>query len=175
VFGHLKRTEKLIDAIVQRAAFVALAGMIAVITLQIVSRVFFNAVSWSEELARYLLVWTSFLGAAMAWQRGRHIAVDFVVNALPGPLRLAVKALAIVVAIGFFALIIFYGLRFMQMQSFQMSASLRIPIRYVFSIIPVCALLMLYYSLLDLAELFSASARREAEAIEAGTRAGEAP
>ncbi len=149
--------------------------MIAVITLQIVSRVFFDAVSWSEELARYLLVWTSFLGAAMAWQRGRHIAVDFVVDAMPGRLRLAVKAMAIVVSIAFFALIIHYGIRFMQMQSFQVSASLRIPIRYVFAVIPLTAVLMLYYSLLDLIELFSASARRQAEAIEGGATAGDLP
>jgi len=149
--------------------------MIAVITLQIVSRVFFDAVSWSEELARYLLVWTSFLGAAMAWQRGRHIAVDFVVDAMPGRLRLAVKAMAIVVSIAFFALIIHYGIRFMQMQSFQVSASLRIPIRYVFAVIPLTAVLMLYYSLLDLIELFSASARRQAEAIESGATAGDLP
>lgn len=174
MFGVLKRVERLIDAIVQRAAFAALAGMIAVITLQIVSRVFFNAVSWSEELARYLLVWTSFLGAAMAWQRGRHITVDFVVDALPGRLRLAVRAMAIVVSIAFFALVIHYGIRFMQMQSFQVSASLRIPIRYVFAVIPLTAVLMLYYSVLDLIELFSVSARRQAEALEAGATAGDA-
>ena len=63
----------------------------------------------------------------------------------------------------------------MQMQSFQVSASLRIPIRYVFAVIPLTAVLMLYYSLLDLIELFSASARRQAEAIEGGATAGDLP
>ncbi len=167
MFRLLKLTERFIDAIIQRAAFLALAGMIAVITLQIVSRVFFTAVSWSEELARFLLVWASFLGAAMAWQRSRHIAVGFVVDWLPGRLRLLVKALAIMVSAVFFAVIIYFGIRFMQMQSFQVSASLRIPIRYVFAVIPATAAVMCYYSLLDLVELFSSSARRQARAIEA--------
>lgn len=172
MFRILKLTERFIDAIIQRAAFVALAGMIAVITLQIVSRVFFTAVSWSEELARFLLVWTSFFGAAMAWQRGRHIAVGFAVDCLPGRLKTLVRALAILVSIAFFAVIIYYGIRFMQMQSFQVSASLRIPIRYVYAVIPFSAAVMLYYTLLDLIELFSVSARRQAAAIEAGSTPG---
>lgn len=174
MFRALKLTERFIDAIIQRAAFLALAGMITVITLQIVSRVFFTAVSWSEELARFLLVWASFLGAAMAWQRGRHIAVGFVVDWLPGRLRLLVKALAIMVSVVFFALIVYFGIRFMQIQSFQVSASLRIPIRYVFAVIPAASAVMCFYSLLDLVELFSSSARRQARAIEADANRGEA-
>lgn len=173
MFRLLKLTERFIDAIIQRAAFVALAGMIAVITLQIVSRVFFTAVSWSEELARFLLVWASFLGATMAWQRGRHIAVGFAVEWLPGRLRVLLKAAAILVSIVFFAVVVYFGIRFMQMQSFQVSASLRIPIRYVYAVIPFSAAVMLYYSLLDLIEQLSVSARRQATEIEAGSVSGD--
>lgn len=175
MFRYLKLTEIYLDAIIQRGAFLVLAGMIAVITLQIISRVFFTAVSWSEELARYLLIWLSFLGATMAWQRGRHIVVTFFVAVLPAHIQKAVQAAALAVAMVFFAVIVYYGVRFMQIQAFQVSPSLRIPIRYIFGIVPLSAAIMLFYTLLDGIELFSESARRQAALLQSANASGKSP
>ena len=168
MFRALKYIERITDAIIQRAAFCTLAAMIAVISAQIVARVWFSALSWSEELARYLLVWTSFLGAALAWQRGRHIAVGFLIEMLPSRLRQLCRALAALVAIAFFAVLIGVGVQYMKLQGFQVSASLRIPMPWIYSVIPFSAAVMLYYTLLDLLELFFERARdAEREALTA--------
>ena len=58
-----------VDTLLRCAAFASLTAMILIITLQIIFRVFFQALVWSEEAARYLLVWTSFLGAVLAYRR----------------------------------------------------------------------------------------------------------
>ncbi|BBI71452.2 hypothetical protein HAALTHF_13110n [Vreelandella aquamarina] len=79
----LQRIERGLDAIIQPVVFAGMAALIGVITLQIVSRVFFSAVGWTEEVARFLLVWITFLAGTLAFQRGRHIAVSFAVDALP--------------------------------------------------------------------------------------------
>ena len=47
--------------------FLLVAAMVIVTTLQVVFRVFFNALTWSEELSRYLLVWGTFFGATLAY------------------------------------------------------------------------------------------------------------
>lgn len=154
MFSTLKTIERGIDAVIRRVAFVALAGMIVVITLQIVFRVFFDAISWSEELARYLLVWTTFLGATLAWYRGRHIAVSFVVESFPPALNRIARTIAELISIAFFAIVIVVGIRYMGAQSFQVSASLRIPMPYVYVIIPVTAAVMLLYAVTDLVEIF---------------------
>ncbi len=167
VFGMLKSVERMIDAVIQRVAFLALAGMIVVITMQILARVFFDALSWSEEVARYLLVWTTFLGATLAYQRGRHIAVTFAVDALPSTMRRIARVAACLVALGFFAVLITVGVKYMQLQSFQVSASLRMPMRYVYSVIPASAAIMAYYALLDLFELLFDRARQVADDEEA--------
>lgn len=149
----LKSIERGIDAVIRRVAFTALAGMILTITLQIIFRVLFDALVWSEEVARYLLVWTTFLGAALAYQRGRHIAVTFLVDAIPRKAGTAVRLFAYLAAIVFFAVVLVVGVRYMRLQSFQVSASLRIPMPIVYAVIPISALIMLYYAVLDAIEL----------------------
>lgn len=53
------------------AAMLALAGMVGAVMLQIVARYGFSSPpSWTEELARYLMVWGGLLGATVAFKRG---------------------------------------------------------------------------------------------------------
>lgn len=155
----LKRVESGIDAVIQRVSFATLAAMIVIITLQIVFRVAFRALTWSEEVARYLLVWTTFLGATIAYRHGRHIAVSFVVEALPPLGRLIARVIAHLSAIAFFLVVIVYGLQYMSIQGFQVSASLRVPMPIIYSVIPISCAIMLFYAVIDLVDLFL----REAE------------
>lgn len=151
----LHRTEGVMDAIMQRVAFAALAAMILIITLQIVFRVFFQALSWSEEAARYLLVWLTFLGAAIAFKHGRHIAVTFVVEALPAPLRRGVRALALLASMLFFGVVAVTGCSYMAMQAAQVSASLRLSMGAVYAVIPAASICMLFYAVIDFLDLFA--------------------
>lgn len=150
----LKRVESGIDAVIQRVSFVTLAAMIVVITLQILFRVAFRALTWSEEVARYLLVWTTFLGATIAYRHGRHIAVSFAVDALPPVGRKTAKVIAHLSAIAFFLVVIVYGLQYMSVQGFQVSASLRVPMPIIYSVIPISCGIMLLYAVIDVIDLF---------------------
>lgn len=149
----LQWSERVLDAVIRPAVFAAMAALIGVITLQIVSRVFFTAVGWTEEVARFLLVWITFLAATLAFQRGRHIAVTFVVEALPRRLRQLARIAAVLVALVFLAALIVIGYRYMQVQSFQKSASLRLSMTWVYAVIPLSAAIMSWYALVDLLEL----------------------
>lgn len=152
VLRFLWAVERGLDAILQRVLFLGMAALIGVMTLQIVSRVFFTATPWTEELARFLLVWMTFLGATLAYQRGRHIAVTVVVDLLPPPLRRVCRAATSLVAIGFLAVLVIVGYAYMDLQSFQTSPSLRIPMNYVYAVIPASAALMIWFALVDLLE-----------------------
>lgn len=153
VTGLLQRSERLLDAVIQPVVFLAMAALIGVITLQIVSRVFFTAVSWTEEVARFLLIWITFLGATLAFQRGRHIAVTFVVDVLPPRLAQLARITAVLVALGFMLALVVIGYRYMQMQSFQRSAALRLSMTYIYAVIPLSAAIMAWYALIDVIEL----------------------
>jgi TRAP-type C4-dicarboxylate transport system permease small subunit len=149
----LRRIERGLDAIIQPVVFAGMAALIGVITLQIVSRVLFTAVGWTEEVARFLLVWITFLAGTLAFQRGRHIAVTFVVDALPGRLRQIARLAALLIVLAFMITLIVIGYRYMQVQSFQKSASLRLSMTYVYAVMPICAAIMAWYALVDIIEL----------------------
>ncbi|MBR9902492.1 MAG: TRAP transporter small permease [Gammaproteobacteria bacterium] len=149
----LRRIERGLDAIIQPVVFAGMAALIGVITLQIVSRVLFTAVGWTEEVARFLLVWITFLAGTLAFQRGRHIAVTFVVDALPGRLRQIARLAALLIVLTFMITLIVIGYRYMQVQSFQKSASLRLSMTYVYAVMPICAAIMAWYALVDIIEL----------------------
>lgn len=62
------------------AALVALfAAMVIACTAQVIWRYLFNdPLVWSEELARYLFIWISYISAWVAWKSRSHIALDAV-------------------------------------------------------------------------------------------------
>jgi TRAP-type C4-dicarboxylate transport system permease small subunit len=155
VLTPLHRIERLIDAALRPVVFAGMAALIGVITLQIVSRVFFQAVGWTEEVARFLLVWITFLGATLAFQRGRHIAVTFLVDALPGRLKRLARIAALLVILGFMIALVIIGWEYMQVQSFQKSASLRLSMTWVYAVMPLCAALMAWYAFVDLVGLIA--------------------
>ena len=149
----LQWSERALDAVIAPVVFTAMAALIGVITLQIVSRVFFTAVGWTEEVARFLLVWITFLAATLAFRRGRHIAVTFVVDALPGLPRRLARIAALLVSLGFLLGLATIGWEYMQVQSFQKSASLRLSMTWVYAVIPLSAAIMAWYALVDIAGL----------------------
>lgn len=86
---------------------VATATLFAVMVLAVVWQVFTREVTqspaaWTEELARYVFVWTALTGATLVFAKRGHIAVTFLVERLPRPIRRAVAVL-IQLVILFFA------------------------------------------------------------------------
>ena len=86
--GTLQRTSAQISRISERAVRQTLVAMVAAMTVIIIIQVFLRylflySLSWSEEVARYLMIWASFLGASLAVKYGFHIGVEFVVDPIP--------------------------------------------------------------------------------------------
>ncbi|MGM0674154.1 MAG: TRAP transporter small permease [Spirochaetota bacterium] len=147
MFAHiLERVSRGLDEVVQRLAFACLVIMIVATTLQIVFRVFFSALEWSEELSRYMLVWSTFLGATLAYRRGMHISVTFVRESFPVAVRRVLRLLAIVAALVFFTLAFKFAVDYMSRQG-QVSASLRLPMPLVYSVMPASLLVMIIHAL----------------------------
>jgi TRAP-type mannitol/chloroaromatic compound transport system permease small subunit len=76
----------------ERIVQYTLVGMVAIMTVIIILQVFMRylflySLSWSEEVARYLMIWVSFLGASLALKYGFHIGVEFVINRVPEKMR----------------------------------------------------------------------------------------
>src|SRR5690606_9920890 len=59
-------------------------GMAIIVFLQFFTRYVMNdSFAWTEEIARYMLMWVTFVGAATAFRRGTHISVEAAQELLP--------------------------------------------------------------------------------------------
>ena len=62
---------------------IMLAAMVSITGAQIVCRTWFTALSWSDEVTRYLLIWSTFLGATCVYLAGGNISITFIQEAFP--------------------------------------------------------------------------------------------
>ena len=161
MLARLAWLDRLLGSLLKPVIFVGMGALIAVITLQIVSRVFFTSVSWTEEVARFLLIWTTFLGATLACQQGRHIAVTMVRDSLPPGLKRIVTGAGLLVMIAFLVALAWIGWQYTLMQSFQKSPSLRMPMNYVYVVMPISAALIALLSSIDLIRILAGQPARE--------------
>jgi TRAP-type C4-dicarboxylate transport system permease small subunit len=133
----LKRLSDGVDRVVTWFVVIMLLGLTAVVTMQIIARVFFEAFSWTEELSRYLLVWSTFFGASMGFKRGSHVAITFVVDRFSGRSRQWVLVLIHTLSILFFFVGIVYGIQMIHQQVFQISPAMGLSMRVVYLAIPL--------------------------------------
>ena len=82
--------------------FVILTAMVAIIFIQVVMRyVFNNSLSWSEELARYMYVWVTWVGVSYSVRNGSHLRITMLRDRLPLKGRQGLEILVTIVWIAF--------------------------------------------------------------------------
>ena len=70
-----------LDLWTKRIIILFMAAMTIIVALNVVFRYILNiSIVWSEELSIYLLIWSSFLAAAVAFRQGTHVAFTIVIN-----------------------------------------------------------------------------------------------
>lgn len=112
--------------------------MVVVVAVQVLFRYVLNqSLFWSEELARYLLVWLSFLGASVAYRRKAHPGIDILQAKMPNALQKISTITVHLASITLFAVMIFFGYRFAYFVRLQISPALYLPKWIIFSIIPI--------------------------------------
>ncbi len=142
----------------ERALFVLMLLMIGVTTAQVVCRFLFTALTWSEELSCFLLVLTSLLGAAVAFKRGGHIAVTFLVERLPDRARRGTALLVNLLGLGFFTVVAYYGAVLMRTEAAQTTPALQISMSWIYAMYPVLGLLIMLHLLAALARILKGEA-----------------
>ncbi len=143
-----------VDKILSLVLVVLMAVMVINVLWQVASRYLLGAPSlFTDELANFLLIWVGLLGAAYAAGQRAHLAIDILPNKISGKnkvyLNLLISALTITFAV---AVMVFGGFRlvYLTLSLEQLSATLRVPLGYVYIVIPISGLLITYYSISDL-------------------------
>lgn len=119
-----------------------------------------DSIVWAEELARYLFVWITFLGAALGVGRNVHIGVDFFSSRLHGRMQ-HLLALATYLAIAIFLVVLFYcGMELSLFGLRSSSMLLGVPMFFVYIAVPIGSFVMLANVGMQLLSLFKERGER---------------
>lgn len=142
------------DSILKSVLAVLMAVMVVDVLWGVFTRYVMGAQSpWTEELARFLLIWIGILGAAFASGKRMHLAIDILPTALEGSRkRLLENGINVIILLFAIAVLLIGGSRlvFVTSKLGQVSTSLDLPLAVVYSIVPISGLFIVIYKLLDL-------------------------
>ncbi len=120
----------------------------AVMTLIAILGVFFRYVMqspfmWTEEAARYLLVWLGFTAISMALRQNRHIKVDIMAAIAPPSVQLIIGYVVDVLVALFFMVLLWQGW-LMTKNNIMAASTLPVSMTWIYAALPVAALLALF-------------------------------
>jgi TRAP-type C4-dicarboxylate transport system permease small subunit len=150
--------EKL-DKTVAHLLIVILGIMVLNVTWQVVSRyVFQSPSSFTDELSRYMLIWLGMLGAAYVAGKNEHLAIDILPQKLTGVAKKRLMIFIHLVIIAFVLPVMIMGggnLVYITFVLEQKSATLQVPLAFIYAIIPFSGILVLYYQISNIKLLLS--------------------
>ncbi len=148
MLGFLEKTCAAVNGAIEYSLFGLGFSMAILVAVQVFCRYVLNSsLFWSEELARYMLVWLSFLGATVAYYRNLHPGVDALTSRI-SPEKQHITRLLVHVSSMILALImIISGSQFAWFVRMQISPALAIPKWIILAVIPVSGAIFFVYAL----------------------------
>lgn len=140
-----------------------LITIFAILVLDVLFQVFSRYVlgtsfTWTEELARFSLIWMTILGAAYLNAKREHLSMDFLYQKFSEPNKKK-GAILIESFIFLFALIVMVigggNLVYTTLHLEQLSGTLRIPLGYIYAIMPFSGLLIMSFSVYHISNIYT--------------------
>jgi TRAP-type C4-dicarboxylate transport system permease small subunit len=145
---RLTRLSGRVNRVMEYLLFGLGLSMALVVAVQVFCRYVLNAsLFWSEELARYMLVWLSFFGATVAYHRHLHPGVDLVVRRLGPSGQKVAAAFSHLVCLGLGLVMVVAGSRFAWFVRGQVTPALGWPKWLVLAILPLAGLILALHAL----------------------------
>jgi TRAP-type transport system small permease protein len=145
----MRRLERIFVWLNAAAVIGCLTGMVLVVGANVALRFSTNhSLSWSDEVARYLMIWMTFLGAGLALRQGGHVAITNLHDVISTRAQRILRAAIVAVLLFFFAYMVQVGWDYMQRSQYQITPAMRLSFRYVYAAMPVGFSLLILHLLL---------------------------
>ena len=149
--------DKILTFIEENILFIFLVVMLGSVFIGLANRyIFQESLRWTEELARYLLIWATFVGASLGVKKGVHISIDVLTVYLPEKINKGIRALSYIISIAFCITILYIGIPFVNtlMATNQLSPALRLPMYVVYGAVVVgCFLMAIRYLMVFITDI----------------------
>lgn len=149
------KVRKKLNWIIYQICSLILILMVLDVTWQVASRYLLNdPASFTDEAARFLMIWLGMLGGALLFGKGGHLAVTFFTDKLsPGASKVLQYATYILIAFFSCFAMIYGGINLVMRTLRQPSPAMHIPMGYVYCILPIAACFILAYLVLNIIDL----------------------
>ncbi len=144
---------KVVDTALRALLVVLFVALVSSVAWQVLSRYLLEDPSpWTEELARFLLIWISMLGASYAFRQRAHLGLELLPEKLEGVPATVLRYFTLFVIALFAAAVLIAGgsnLVSLTWELRQYSAVLGMPIAWVYSVVPLTGALIVFYCLVQ--------------------------
>ena len=136
-------------------AGISFLAMVVLTCWQVFTRyVLQNPSSWSEELVSYLFAWASLLGASLVTGERGHMNIPIVLEKFSPAVQKLLNIFGELVAFAFSAIILVYGgVTITQLAMGQMTSSLGVQVGVFYVVMPLCGILNMIYTVLNIADI----------------------
>ena len=147
-----------VNLFLERFMIVIFGLLVLDVLFQVFSRYLLGtSFTWTEEFARFSLIWMTILGAAYLNGKREHLSMDFLYDKFSEKNKKNVSIL-IEVLIFLFALIVMvvggFNLVYTTLHLEQLSGTLRIPLGYIYAILPFSGFLIMCFSIYHITNIY---------------------
>lgn len=148
----MKTLKNILDKVTSIASIIVFIAMVLMVTYQVIARYFFaSPSSITEALTRYSFVWLIIISATYMFGQREHICISVIKDRLSQGAKIIVNILIECVTIIFAVLVMCYGgFVISKMNLLQIDSILNIPTGIVYSVIPVCGVIIVFYSIYNI-------------------------
>ena len=154
----MERTYIILIKIIESLLVIIFGLLVIDVVWQVISRyVVGQSSSFTEEFARFSLIWLTVLGAAyINGCKGGHLSMDFLLSKLPEEKRIK-RQKVIQILMALFALIIMVlgggNLVYITLTLGQISSALQVPLGFVYAIVPISGIMIIFFSIYNIKKL----------------------
>lgn len=148
----MRTTYRILNKAIESMLVLIFSLLVIDVVWQVASRyIIGQSSSFTEEYARFSLIWLTVLGAAyINGQKEGHLSMDFLLMKLPVEKQIKRQRI-IQVIMAIFALVVMVigggNLVYTTLKLGQISPALLVPLGYVYAIVPVCGLIIIFFSI----------------------------
>lgn len=148
----LNNIRKVINTVIKIACILLFGFMVIIGTYQILVRYIFNNPSTiSEELLTYSFTWLSLFAAAYVFGKREHMRMGFLADKLNKKRLTILNAIIEIIIIAFALIVMVYGgVSITSLSMTQKTASLGIPMGYIYIVLPITGIIITLYGILNI-------------------------
>ena len=148
----MSQAKKIINKVVEWFSISLIVVMVLLVLWQVIARyVLNNPSTFSEALTRYMFVWLVLVTSTYAFGTREHMCISVFKNKLKDKSKAVVNILIEAITLIFAAGILVYGgTNISSLQMVQLDSSLLIPMGVIYSIIPICGIVIIFYCICNI-------------------------